>query len=108
MMKSISVLLLASAIGANAMPQALTEVPKLPSQQGPGCQALPGGVNMGPSVEMRPQDIPTGCSAFEVLVGKSAEIRTRSAKVAKSLQLVEQVNPITKRVESLASWLAIR
>ena len=68
-MKSVSILLLASAIGANAIPQTPLEIPKLPTKQGPGCQALPGGVNMGPSVEMRPQDIPTGCSAFEVLVG---------------------------------------
>jgi hypothetical protein len=68
-MKTVSILLLASALGANAIPQTPTEIPKLPTTQGPGCQALPGGVNMGPGVEMKPQDIPTGCSAFEVLVG---------------------------------------
>lgn len=69
-MKSSSILVLAAAIGTNAIPQGLIEIPKLPSQQGPGCAALPKGVNMGPSVEMRPQDIPSGCSAFEVLIGK--------------------------------------
>ena len=38
-------------------------------QQGPGCQALPKEVKLGPGIPMRAQDIPTGCADFEVLVG---------------------------------------
>ncbi|KAE9988982.1 hypothetical protein EG328_003298 [Venturia inaequalis] len=64
-------LLLASAIGANAIPQGVPELPKLPTQQGPGCAPLPAGFKIpGAGVEMRPQDIPTGCSAFEVLIAR--------------------------------------
>jgi hypothetical protein len=67
MMKSVSVLLLASAIGANAVPQILSG--DFPLKQGANCQALPGGVKMGPGVAIKPEDIPSGCSAFEILVG---------------------------------------
>ncbi|KAE9962891.1 hypothetical protein BLS_009913 [Venturia inaequalis] len=70
-MKTTTVLLLASAIGANAIPQGVPELPKLPTQQGPGCAPLPAGFKIpGAGVEMRPQDIPTGCSAFEVLIAR--------------------------------------
>jgi len=76
-MKTTTVLLLASAIGANAIPQGVPELPKLPTQQGPGCAPLPAGFKIpGAGVEMRPQDIPTGCSAFEVLIGKIAHSKT--------------------------------
>ncbi|QDS72370.1 hypothetical protein FKW77_008324 [Venturia effusa] len=69
-MKTTSILLLASAIGANAIPQDLPVLPNFPRLQGPGCPPLPAGVEFRPTVEMRPQDIPTGCSAFEVLVAR--------------------------------------
>lgn len=74
-MKAASVILLASAMGANAIPQGVPELPKLPTKQGANCAPLPAGVKMGPGVEMRPQDIPTGCSAFEVLVGSFTNIK---------------------------------
>lgn len=61
-MRSATLLFLVSALGANASPQGA----------GPaaGCQALPKEVKMGPGVEMKPQDIPSGCSDFEVLVAR--------------------------------------
>lgn len=38
---------------------------------GQECPELPDtGVNMGDPVPMRPEDIPVGCSDFEILVGK--------------------------------------
>ena len=38
---------------------------------GQECPELPDtGVNMGDPVPMRPEDIPDGCSDFEILVGK--------------------------------------
>jgi hypothetical protein len=35
------------------------------------CPELPGGVEVGPGYPPDPNDIPSGCSAFEILVGSS-------------------------------------
>lgn len=106
-MKTTSVLLLASAIGAKAVPQGLTEVPKLPAQQGPGCAQLPAGLMMGVGVETRPQDIPSGCSAFEVLVGALSIAELHQKRRSNNSQLEEPVSPTSRRaMANLVSLLA--
>ena len=78
---------------------AQTECPELPDT----------GVDFGQPVPMKPEDIPAGCSDYEILVGKSFPTKALMIRtnVASALKPVELASP-TPKAASSASLSVIR
>lgn len=51
----------------------------------------PNDVEMGEPVPMIPEDIPEGCSAYEILVGKSSSLQTMSVPPCFPILLTQPV-----------------